>query len=93
MSRVDMRKQKRGGWFEASLKRQESIDEAARIFNVPQRNVFESVAWFRAENWDGLSHRGSGRPKQLAGGWILGIYDRITPGNLNSFGSRVAGGR
>ena len=58
----------------------------ARIFNVPQRTIFEWLAWFRAEGWDGLNEKKrSGRPRKLTGAQIKWVYDCVTLGNPEQF--------
>ena len=47
--RIDSRNQKRRDVVEAIVNRQEPVHEVARIFNVPQRTVFDWLAWFRPE--------------------------------------------
>ena len=66
MSRMDSRNRKRRDVVEAIVNRQEPIHEVARTFNVPQRTVFDWLAWFRAEGWDGLNEkRRSGYPATI----------------------------
>ena len=68
------------------MNRQEPLHEVARIFNVPQRSVFDWLAWFRAEGWDGLNEKKrSGRPRKLTGAQIQWVYDCITLGHPQQF--------
>lgn len=86
MSKIEIRNKKRRDVVEAIVNRQEPIHEVARIFNVPQRTVFEWLAWFRAEGWDGLNEKKrSGRPRKLSGEKIKWVYDCITLGNPQQF--------
>jgi transposase len=86
MSRIHMRNHKRRDVVAAIVNRQEPILEVARIFKVPQRAIFDWLAWFRAEGWDGLDEkRRSGRPRKLAESQIRWVYDCITPGNPQQF--------
>lgn len=86
MSKIDMRNQKRRDVVAAIVNRQEPIHEVARIFNVPQRTVFDWLAWFRAEGWNGLNEkRRSGRPRKLSGAQIKWVYDCITLGHPQQF--------
>ena len=48
MSRIERRNQKRRDVVEAIVNRNEPIHVVARVFNVPQRTVFEWLSWFRA---------------------------------------------
>ena len=62
----DSRNQKRRDVVGAVLNRQKPNHELARIFNVPKRTVFDWLAWFRAEGWDGLNEkRRSGRTTRM----------------------------
>jgi len=86
MSRIEMRNQKRRDVVEAIVNRKEPIHVVARVFNVPQRTVFEWLSWFRAEGWDGLNEKQrSGRPRKLSGAQIQWVYDAITLGNPQHF--------
>jgi len=86
MSKIDLRNQKRRDVVEAIVNRKEPIHEVARIFNVPQRTIFDWLAWFRAEGWDGLNEKKrSGRPRKLSGAQIQWVYDCITLGNPQQF--------
>lgn len=86
MSRIDSRNRKRRDVVEAIVNRQEPVHEAARIFNVPQRTVFDWLAWFRAEGWEGLNEKKrSGRPRKLSGAQIKWVYDCITLGQPQQF--------
>ncbi|WP_373051991.1 winged helix-turn-helix domain-containing protein, partial [Thioalkalivibrio sp.] len=86
MSRIDSRNRKRRDVVEAIVNRQEPVHEAARIFNVPQRTVFDWLAWFRAEGWEGLNEKKrSGRPRKLSGAQTKWVYDCITLGQPQQF--------
>jgi len=86
MSKIEMRNQRRRDVVEAIVNRNEPIHVAARVFNVPQRTVFEWLSWFRAEGWDGLNEKKrSGRPRKLSGTQIKWVYDCITLGNPQQF--------
>jgi transposase len=51
----------------------------ARIFKIPQRIVFDWLAWSWAERWDGLNeNRYSGRLRKLSGAQIKWVHDCIT---------------
>ena len=82
MSKIGMRNQRRRDVVEAIVNRNEPIHVAARVFNVPQRTVFEWLSCFRAEGWDGLNEKKrSGRPRKLSEAQIKWVYDCITLGN------------
>ena len=69
MIKIEMRNQKRRDGVGAVVNRQDPIHGVARIFSVPQRTIFDWLAWFRAEGWDGLNEKQrSGRPRKLTGG-------------------------
>ena len=81
-----MRNQKRRDVVEAIVNRQEPVHEVVRIFNVPQSSVFDWLAWFRAEGWDGFNEeRRSGRPRKLSGTQIKWGPDCITLGLPQQF--------
>ena len=68
VGRIDSRNRKRRDVVKATVNRQESVHKVARIFNVLQRTVFDWLAWFRAEGWEGLNEKKrSGRPRKLSG--------------------------
>ena len=86
MSKIDFRDQKRRDVVEAIGNRQEPVHEGARIFNVPQGTVFDWLAWFRAEGWDGLNEKErSGRPCKLTEAKTQWVYDSITLGHPQQF--------
>lgn len=82
-----MRNQKRRDVVAAIVNRREPIHEVARIFNVPQRTIFDWLAGLvSGRGWDGLNEKQcSARPRGLTGAQIRWVYDCITLGNPQQF--------
>ncbi len=82
MNRIEARNQKRKEVVEAIVVRQEPVHEVARIFNIPQRTVFNWLARYRSGGWDGLKEGvRQGRPRKLSGENMQWLYFAITQGN------------
>jgi len=55
ISKMALRNQNCRDVVAAIVNRQEPTHDVARIFNVPQSTVFDWLAWFRTEGWDGFN--------------------------------------
>jgi transposase len=81
MNKIEARNQKRKEVVEAIVVRQEAVHEVARIFNIPQRTVFNWLARYRSGGWDGLKEGSRrGRPRKLSGLDMSWLYFAITQG-------------
>ena len=83
---IELRNQKRKEVVEAIVIRQESVHLVARIYQVPQRTVFDWLSLYRAGGWDALKEgRRSGRPRKVSAEDMRWIYDAVTLGNPQQF--------
>jgi len=84
--KVELRNQKRKEVVEAIVIRQEPVHLVARIYNVPQRTIFDWLALYRAGGWGALAEgRRSGRPRKLSGDDLKWLYDVVTLGDPQQF--------
>ena len=82
MNKIEARNQKRKEVVEAIVVRKEAVHDVARIFNIPQRTVFNWLARYRSGGWDGLKEGSRrGRPRKLSGEDMSWLYFAITQGN------------
>ncbi len=86
MNKIEARNKKRKEVVEAIVIRQEAVHEVARIFNIPQRTVFNWLARYRSGGWDGLKEGSRrGRPRKLNGEDMAWLYCAITQGNPRNY--------
>jgi transposase len=71
---------------EAIVIRQEPVHLVARIYQIPQRTVFDWLSLYRFGGWDALmeGHR-SGRPRKVSAEAMKWIYNAVTLGNPQQF--------
>jgi transposase len=82
MNRSEKRSQKRKEVVEAVVVRKEPIALVARIFNIPQRTVFDWLARYRQGGWHALIEGArTGRPKKVGGEGLEWPCRAITMGN------------
>ena len=82
MTRSEKRSQKRKEVVEAVVLRKEPVELVARIFNIPQRTVFDWLARYRQGGWHALIEGNrQGRPKKISGEDMKWLYDAITLGS------------
>jgi transposase len=85
-TKTELRNQKRKEVVEAIVVRQEPIHLVARIYQIPQRTVFDWLSLYRSGGWGALKegHR-SGRPRKVSAEDMKWIYDVVTLGNPQQF--------
>lgn len=81
-TKIEQRDQKRREVVEAIVIRQEPVSLVRRIYNIPERTVFDWLSLYRSGGWDALKERArSGRPRKVGGGDMQWIYNAVTMGN------------
>lgn len=86
MTRAELRTLRRKEVVEAIVIRGEDVATVIRVFNVPERTVFEWLARYRGGGWQALEEgRRSGRPRKLNGKIMAWLYDAITLGDPRQF--------
>ena len=82
MTRAENRYQKRKEVVEAIIIREEPIHLVARVFNLPQRTIFNWLSRYRNGGWNALKEsKRSGRKRKVSGDDMKWLYDAITLGN------------
>jgi len=82
MNRAQKRSQKRTAVVEAVILRKEPVVLVARVFNLPQRTIFDWLARYRQGGWQALDEKSrQGRPKKITGDDMQWLYNAITMGN------------
>ena len=62
-----------------AIHRGETITVVSRVYGIPQRTIFDWLARYRAQGWDGLKEgKRSGRPSKLTPQTMRWLYDAIT---------------
>jgi transposase len=78
-TKIELRNQKRKDVVEAIIIRQEPIHLVRRIFNVPERTIFDWLSLYRSGGWDALKEgKRSGRPRKLGGDDMQWVYNAVT---------------
>ena len=81
-TRIELRNQKRKDVVEAIVIRQEPVHLVRRIYNLPERTVFDWLSRYRAGGWDALKEgKRSGRPRKLSAEDMQWVYKAVTMGN------------
>ena len=81
-TKIEQRNQKRRDVVEAIVIRQEPVSLVRRIYNIPERTVFDWLSLYRSGGWDALKEGArSGRPRKVGGGDMQWIYNAVTMGN------------
>ena len=81
-TKIKLREEKRREVVQAIVIRQEPVHLVSRVFNVPQRTVFDWLSLYRAGGWDALREGArSGRPRKLSAEDMQWVYDAVTMGN------------
>ena len=66
--------------------RREPVHLVARVYDIPQRTIFDWLSLYRSGGWDALKEgRRSGRPRKLSGEEVKWIYRVVTQGNPQQF--------
>ena len=82
MTRSELRNQRRKEVIEAIIIREEPVHLVARVFNLPERTVFDWLARYRSGGWDALKEGvRSGRKRKVSGEDMAWLYKAITQGN------------
>jgi transposase len=77
-----LREEKRKAVVEAIVIRQEPVHLVRRIYNIPERTIFDWLSLYRAGGWDALKEcKRSGRPRKLSGDDMKWVYKAVTLGN------------
>jgi transposase len=81
-TRTELRNKKRKEVVEAIVIRQESVHLVSRIYQIPQRTIFDWLSLYRCGGWDALKEgRRSGRPRKVSAQDMKWIYNAVTLGN------------
>lgn len=85
-TRIEQRNQRRKEVVEAIVIRQEPVHLVARVFQIPQRTIFDWLSLYRSGGWDALKekHR-SGRPRKVSADDMRWIYYVVTLGNPQQY--------
>jgi transposase len=82
MNRSEARSKKRKEVVEAIIIREEPIHLVARVYNLPQRTIFDWLSRYRSGGWDALKEGSrTGRKRKLSGDDMRWLYHAITMGN------------
>ena len=77
----DERNRRRKEVVEAIVVRQEPVHLVRRVFNIPERTIFNWLSLYRSGGWDALKEGArSGRPRKLSGFDMKWIYHVVTSG-------------
>jgi transposase len=84
--KTELRNKKRKEVVSAIIIRREPVHLVARIYQIPQRTIFDWLSLYRAGGWDALKegHR-SGRPRKISADDMKWIYNAVTLGNPQQF--------
>ncbi len=78
-AKIELRNQKRKEVVEAIVIRQEPVHLVRRIYNIPERTVFDWLSLYRAGGWDALKEgKRSGRPRKLSADDMQWVYNAVT---------------
>lgn len=82
MTRAEARSQKRKEVVEAIIIREEPVHLVARIYNLPQRTLFDWLSRYRSGGWGSLKEGArAGRKRKLSADDMKWVYDSVTMGN------------
>jgi transposase len=82
MNKSEERSQKRKDVVEAIILRQEPVHLVARIYNIPQRTIFDWLSRYRSGGWDALKEgQRAGRKRKLSAQDMKWLYEAVTMGN------------
>ena len=86
MSRSEHRETRRKEIVKAIVVRGEEIATVVRVFNVPERTVFDWLSRYRAGGWHALGEgKRNGRPRKVDGATMSWLYNAITLGDPRQF--------
>jgi transposase len=82
MNRSEARSNKRKEVLEAIIIRKEPVHLVARIYNVPQRTIFDWLSCYRAGGWGSLKEGAkTGWKRKMSADDMKWLYKAITMGN------------
>lgn len=82
MNRSEARTQKRKSVVEAIIIRQEPVHLVSRVYNLPQRTIFDWLSRYRSGGWDALIEgKRVGRKRKMTADDMKWVYDAVTMGN------------
>jgi len=85
-TRSELRYQRRKEVVEAIIIRGEPIHLVRRIYNIPERTIFDWLSRYRGGGWDALKEgKRRGRPRKLSADHLKWIYRAVTLGNPMNF--------
>lgn len=85
-TQIELRNQKRKEVLEAIIIREEPIHLVRRIYDIPERTIFNWISLYRSGGWDALKEGArSGRPPKLSGTDMQWIYDAVTQGSPDQY--------
>jgi transposase len=81
-TKSELRHQRRKEAVEAIVIRHEPVHLVRRVFNVPERTIFNWLSLYRSGGWDALKEGArSGRPRKVSADDMKWIYYAVTQGN------------
>jgi len=85
-TQIELRNRKRREVVEAIIIREEPIYLVRRIYNIPERTIFNWISLYRSGGWNALKEGArSGRPRKLSGSDMQWIYNAVTQGAPNQY--------
>ncbi len=86
MTKPETRSKKRKEVVEAIVLRKEPVHIVTRVFNIPERTVFEWLSRYRSGGWHALiDERKSGRPRKLSSEDLRWVYEAVSMNNPLNF--------
>jgi len=77
-----LREERRKAAVEAIVIRHEPVHLVRRIFNIPERTIFDWLSLYRSGGWGALKEgQRSGRPRKLSAEDMQWVYNAVTLGN------------
>lgn len=78
-TKIELRNQKRKEVVEAIVIRQEPVHLVQRIYNIPERTVFDWLSLYRTGGWNALKEgKRGGRPRKLSADDMQWVYNAVT---------------
>jgi len=82
MKRAEIRSNRRKEVVEAIIVREEPVHLVAKIYNIPERTIFDWLSRYRSGGWDGLKEGSrTGRSRKVSASDMQWLYDAITMGS------------
>jgi len=81
-TKTELRNQRRRDVVEAIVIRQEPVHLVRRVFDLPERTIFNWLSLYRSGGWHALKEGArSGRPRKVSADDMKWIYQAVTRGN------------